>query len=67
MPVGSANNVAIFNQTITFAVGLLEPGANQTVDAYIQSQLSAGGSPAIAMAYMDVVIHELHGAVATYQ
>ena len=64
---GAAGNATIFNESVVFANGLLEAGSTEDVITFTQAQLHGGASPALALAMIHVVVHEMLGAIHTYR
>ena len=67
MLAGGPGNASIFNQTVVFTSGMLEPGSTEDIVSFTQEQLDAGANPALGLAMAHVVLHELLGAVHTYR
>ena len=63
---GNPKNTTIFNETVVFVNGLLEPGSTEDIVAVVQDQLDKGANPALALAMHDIIVHGLLGAVHLY-
>lgn len=64
---GGSGNASIFNETVVFANGLLEEGSTQVIVDFTQAQLDEGANPALGLAMVHVILHELLGAIYTYR
>lgn len=66
MHAGQPNNGDVFNETVAF-VAAIDEYSDQTLLAFVDQQLQAGGNPAVAAALLDVALHEMLGAIAAYR
>lgn len=66
LAAGDPANATIFNETIVFINGLLEPDSTEDIIDFTKGQLAAGASPALGLTMVHIVMHELKGAIHMY-
>lgn len=64
---GKRGDGKVFNETIVFINGLLEPGSRKDIVEFTKAHVANGANRALALTMLHVVIHELLGAIYTYR